>query len=87
MADERDTTAPPFETMAASSFITASAIDRSIEEHAPLLALRQLGKRLLRLAHGFAGFRPLRKLSFSVQLSASEDYEGGDLELWAANRP
>jgi predicted 2-oxoglutarate/Fe(II)-dependent dioxygenase YbiX len=35
----------------------------------------------------FAGFRPLRKLSFSVQLSAPEDYEGGDLELWAANRP
>lgn len=35
----------------------------------------------------FAGFRPLRKLSFSVQLSASEDYDGGDLELWAANRP
>ncbi len=34
-----------------------------------------------------AGFRPLRKLSFSVQLSASEDYDGGDLELWAANRP
>jgi PKHD-type hydroxylase len=35
----------------------------------------------------FAGFRPLRKLSFSVQLSASEDYDGGDLELWVANRP
>lgn len=35
----------------------------------------------------FANFRPLRKLSFSVQLSSSEDYDGGDLELWAANRP
>ena len=35
----------------------------------------------------FAGFRPLRKLSFSVQLSRSEDYEGGDLQLWVGNRP
>ena len=29
----------------------------------------------------FAGIRPLRKLSISIQLSRSEDYEGGDLEL------
>ncbi|HUQ52757.1 MAG TPA: 2OG-Fe(II) oxygenase, partial [Gammaproteobacteria bacterium] len=35
----------------------------------------------------FAEFRPLRKLSFSVQLSASEDYEGGDLQLWVGNEP
>jgi PKHD-type hydroxylase len=35
----------------------------------------------------FADFRPLRKLSFSVQLSQSEDYDGGDLELFVRNRP
>jgi PKHD-type hydroxylase len=29
----------------------------------------------------FAGLRPLRKLSVSIQLSRPEDYEGGDLEL------
>lgn len=29
----------------------------------------------------FAGIRPLRKLSISIQLSRSEDYDGGDLEL------
>ena len=29
----------------------------------------------------FAGYRPLRKLSVSIQLSRSDDYEGGDLEL------
>jgi PKHD-type hydroxylase len=35
----------------------------------------------------FAEYRPLRKLSFSVQLSQSEDYDGGDLELFVRNRP
>ncbi len=35
----------------------------------------------------FAGFRPLRKISISIQLSRSEDYEGGDLELFTLNRP
>jgi predicted 2-oxoglutarate/Fe(II)-dependent dioxygenase YbiX len=29
----------------------------------------------------FGGMRPLRKISVSIQLSRSEDYEGGDLEL------
>ena len=29
----------------------------------------------------FAGYRPLRKLSVSIQLSRPDDYEGGDLEL------
>jgi PKHD-type hydroxylase len=29
----------------------------------------------------FAGIRPLRKLSLSIQLSWPEDYDGGDLEL------
>jgi PKHD-type hydroxylase len=35
----------------------------------------------------FANARPLRKISFSVQLSRSEDYEGGNLQLWVGNRP
>jgi predicted 2-oxoglutarate/Fe(II)-dependent dioxygenase YbiX len=35
----------------------------------------------------FAGFRPLRKISVSIQLSRPEDYDGGDLELSFANRP
>ena len=35
----------------------------------------------------FSGFRPLRKISISVQLSRPEDYDGGDLELLFANRP
>ena len=35
----------------------------------------------------FAGFRPLRKISISIQLSRPEDYEGGDLELFSGNRP
>ena len=35
----------------------------------------------------FANARPLRKISFSVQLSRSEDYDGGNLELWVSNRP
>jgi PKHD-type hydroxylase len=35
----------------------------------------------------FAGFRPLRKISVSVQLSRSEDYDGGDLELLFGNQP
>jgi len=34
----------------------------------------------------FAGFRPLRKISVSIQLSRSEDYEGGDLELLFGNQ-
>ena len=29
----------------------------------------------------FAGYRPLRKISVSIQLSRPEDYDGGDLEL------
>jgi PKHD-type hydroxylase len=35
----------------------------------------------------FAGIRPLRKLSVSIQLSSSEDYEGGDLELLYGTEP
>lgn len=35
----------------------------------------------------FAGYRPLRKLSISIQLSRSEDYDGGDLELLLTGRP
>jgi predicted 2-oxoglutarate/Fe(II)-dependent dioxygenase YbiX len=35
----------------------------------------------------FAGFRPLRKISVSIQLSRPEDYEGGDLELLFGNQP
>jgi PKHD-type hydroxylase len=35
----------------------------------------------------FAGIRPLRKLSISIQLSAPEDYEGGDLELLYGHQP
>jgi len=35
----------------------------------------------------FAGIRPLRKLSISIQLSRPEDYEGGDLELQYGTEP
>ena len=35
----------------------------------------------------FAGVRPLRKLSISIQLSSSDDYEGGDLELLFDQQP
>jgi len=35
----------------------------------------------------FAGFRPLRKISVSIQLSRPEDYDGGDLELLFGNQP
>jgi predicted 2-oxoglutarate/Fe(II)-dependent dioxygenase YbiX len=35
----------------------------------------------------FAGLRPLRKISISIQLSRPEDYEGGDLELLYSNQP
>jgi predicted 2-oxoglutarate/Fe(II)-dependent dioxygenase YbiX len=35
----------------------------------------------------FAGYRPLRKLSISVQLSRPEDYDGGDLELFDSVSP
>ena len=35
----------------------------------------------------FAGVRPLRKLSISIQLSRAEDYEGGDLELLYGEQP
>ena len=35
----------------------------------------------------FAGMKPLRKISVSIQLSRSEDYEGGDLELLYSNAP
>jgi PKHD-type hydroxylase len=35
----------------------------------------------------FAGVRPLRKLSISIQLSNSEDYDGGDLELMFDREP
>jgi predicted 2-oxoglutarate/Fe(II)-dependent dioxygenase YbiX len=35
----------------------------------------------------FAGFRPLRKISISVQLSGPNEYDGGELELFFNNRP
>lgn len=35
----------------------------------------------------FAGFRPLRKISVSIQLSRAQDYDGGDLELLFGNQP
>ena len=35
----------------------------------------------------FAGVRPLRKLSISIQLSRTEDYDGGDLELLYGTEP
>lgn len=35
----------------------------------------------------FAGIRPLRKLSISIQLSRAEDYDGGDLELQYGTEP
>jgi predicted 2-oxoglutarate/Fe(II)-dependent dioxygenase YbiX len=35
----------------------------------------------------FAGIRPLRKISISIQLSRPEDYEGGDLELMYGIEP
>jgi predicted 2-oxoglutarate/Fe(II)-dependent dioxygenase YbiX len=35
----------------------------------------------------FADLRPRRKISVSIQLSRSEDYDGGDLELMFATQP
>ena len=35
----------------------------------------------------FAGIRPLRKISISIQLSRPEDYDGGDLELMYGIQP
>ena len=35
----------------------------------------------------FAGFRPLRKISISIQLSGPEDYDGGELELMFGREP
>jgi predicted 2-oxoglutarate/Fe(II)-dependent dioxygenase YbiX len=35
----------------------------------------------------FAGLRPLRKISVSIQLSRADDYEGGDLELMYGIHP
>lgn len=35
----------------------------------------------------FAGLRPDRKISISIQLSASADYDGGDLELMYEQQP
>ena len=35
----------------------------------------------------FAGIRPMRKLSVSIQLSRSDDYEGGDLEVMYGTEP
>lgn len=35
----------------------------------------------------FSGYRPLRKISISIQLSRPEEYDGGDLELLFANPP
>src|SRR5215471_14063255 len=35
----------------------------------------------------FAGIRPLRKLSISIQLSDPEHYDGGDLELLYGTEP
>jgi predicted 2-oxoglutarate/Fe(II)-dependent dioxygenase YbiX len=35
----------------------------------------------------FAGLRPLRKISISIQLSRPEDYDGGELELLYGTAP
>jgi predicted 2-oxoglutarate/Fe(II)-dependent dioxygenase YbiX len=35
----------------------------------------------------FAGIRPLRKISVSIQLSGAEHYDGGDLELKYGTQP
>ena len=35
----------------------------------------------------FAGLRPLRKISISIQLSRPEDYDGGELELLFGTAP
>jgi predicted 2-oxoglutarate/Fe(II)-dependent dioxygenase YbiX len=35
----------------------------------------------------FAGIRPLRKISISIQLSRAADYDGGDLELMYGIQP
>jgi predicted 2-oxoglutarate/Fe(II)-dependent dioxygenase YbiX len=35
----------------------------------------------------FAGYRPLRKLSVSIQLSRPDEYDGGDLELQHLPQP
>jgi len=35
----------------------------------------------------FSGFRPLRKISISIQLARAEEYDGGELELLFANQP
>lgn len=35
----------------------------------------------------FAGIRPLRKISISIQLSRPDDYDGGDLELLYGTTP
>jgi predicted 2-oxoglutarate/Fe(II)-dependent dioxygenase YbiX len=35
----------------------------------------------------FSGYRPLRKISISIQLSRPEDYDGGELDLFFNNRP
>jgi PKHD-type hydroxylase len=35
----------------------------------------------------FAGIKPLRKISISIQLSRPEDYDGGDLELMYGIKP
>jgi PKHD-type hydroxylase len=35
----------------------------------------------------FAGLKPLRKISISIQLSRPEDYDGGDLELLFGTAP
>jgi PKHD-type hydroxylase len=35
----------------------------------------------------FAGIRPRRKISISIQLSRAEDYDGGDLELMYGSAP
>jgi len=37
--------------------------------------------------YDFGPARPTRKLSISIQLSSSEDYDGGDLELLYGNVP
>ena len=37
--------------------------------------------------YDFGPAKPTRKLSISIQLSASEDYDGGDLELLYGNSP
>jgi len=82
----------PFAT--AQTFLSSQEMDRQIADHAPLLSEGNLGFGDTNAAIGlddwhtdFAGTRPFRKLSVSIQLSDPEDYEGGDLELLYGTEP